>query len=101
MPHILDNIFLSSCADFTNYLGMNNCNQNAVVVGDNLENTVPLVIFYIMGKYGQTYEAARNFVLSKLDLSAIPSERITQENGNDGILGIIWIPKQHAFRNFT
>jgi hypothetical protein len=70
MTHIIDNVYLASCADMTNFLYQ--CSDLAVIVGDDLNNTIPLAICYIMTRYGQTYEAARNYVLAKLDQSSMP-----------------------------
>jgi hypothetical protein len=65
MTHIVDRVYISTCADVSNFL--DKCPDVAVIVGDNYNNTIPLAICYIMIKYGQTYEASRNLVLSKLD----------------------------------
>lgn len=70
MIHIIDNVYISDCAGVVEYLNI--CRDVVVLVGDDLNNTVPLAIFYLMTKYGQTYEAARNFVLTKLDKTSIP-----------------------------
>jgi hypothetical protein len=72
MTHIVDNVFLSSCEEVTNFLGRSGCDSAVLIVGNDLNYTIPLAIFYIMMKYSQTYEAARNFVLSRLDRSAVP-----------------------------
>lgn len=67
MTHIVDNVYLASCADMANFTGMNKCDDLAIIVGDNLNNTIPIAVFYLMTKYGQTYETSRNYVVTKLD----------------------------------
>jgi hypothetical protein len=64
MRHIIDNIYISSCADVAGAL--DKCSSIALIVGDELDNTIPVAIFYVMTRYGQTYETARNYVLTKL-----------------------------------
>lgn len=72
MAHIIDNVYLASCADVSQVL--DKCSDLAVIVGDDLNNTIPVAICYLMSKYGQSYEAARNFIFMKLDKSTIPEK---------------------------
>lgn len=69
MTHIIDNVYIASCADMAQFL--NQCSDLVLIVGDDFNNTIPVAMTYLMCRYGQTYEAARNYVLMKLDQSSI------------------------------
>jgi len=72
MTHIIDNVFLSSCEDVSNFLGQSSCDKVVLIVGNDPNYTIPLAIFYLMVKHEQTYESARNFILTKLGQSSVP-----------------------------